>query len=89
MGCLKYSEKAERFKYLAHKENGNVDLKWKNPEELRTYLEMFGGRLKEDRRRRRGYLVSLLQDKNKTYPCLVAEVPMDFAEKVLAMGGFP
>ena len=86
---MRYKDKAERFKELAHKENRNLELKWKNPEELGSYLEMFGGRLKEDRRRRRGHLVSLLQDKNKVYPRLVAEVPMDFAEKVLAMGGFP
>lgn len=86
---LRYREKAERFKDLTYKENRLDRLKWKDPDELNAYLEGFGGRLKEDRKRRRGYLVCVLQKPTITFPALVAEVPMDFAEKVLAMGGFP
>lgn len=86
---MKYREKAERFRDAAVKENAGSRLKWKNPDELRAYLERFGGRLKENRRRRKGYLVCVLQKKTHLYPELIAEVPMDFADKVLAMGGFP
>lgn len=89
MGCLSYKDKAERFRDLTFKENRGDPLKWKDPDDLNAYLERFGGRLKEDKRRRRGYLVCLLQKRTITFPSLVAEVPMDFAEKVLAMGGFP
>jgi hypothetical protein len=89
MGSLRYGDKAERFKDLTYKENRGHPLKWKDPDALNAYLEGFGGRLKEDMRRRRGYLVCILQKRTITFPALVAEVPMDFAEKVLAMGGFP
>ena len=60
----------------------NQGQRWRNKEELGLYLGGFGGRVKEDRRRRKGYLVIPLQKG------VVAEVPMDFAEKVLAFG-FP
>lgn len=84
---MRYREKAERFKKLIYNENrDSSSLKWKNKEELSLYLESFGGRIKEDKRRRKGHLVSVLQD---SPPKLVAEVPMDFAMKVLVMGGFP
>lgn len=86
---LRYGEKAERFKDMAYRENRGDPLKWKDPHELDVYLRVFGGRLKEDRRRRMGYLVCVLQEKTRVLPFIVAEVPMDFAEKVLALGGFP
>lgn len=80
---LKYGDKAARFKEIAYRQNRGDRVKWRNPDELQAYLEGFGGGLKVDKRRRRGYLVCVLQH------LIVAEVPMDFAEKVLAMGGFP
>lgn len=83
---MNYKEKAEKFREMAYAANGGENLKWRNKEELHSYLEMWGGRLKDDRRRRRGYLVSCLQEPSKL---IVAEVPMDFALKVLSMGGFP
>jgi hypothetical protein len=86
---LKYVEKARRFKDRAYRENRGDPLKWKSRRDFDAYLGSFGGRLKEDRRRRMGYLVCVLQEKTRVLPFIVAEVPMDFAEKVLALGGFP
>ena len=78
---MKYREKAELLKDLFYKTNRERDL-WKNPEELERYLSAFGGRLKTDKKRRGGYIVCFLQSN------LVAEIPRDFAEKVLTLG-FP
>ena len=93
---MTYEEKADKFKELAYKANSvSGELKWRNREALSSYLVSWGGRIKEDRRRRRGYLVCLLQESREAnnifpaVPALVAEVPMDFAEKVISMGGFP
>jgi hypothetical protein len=98
---VKYKDKAIKFKEITYKAQGLVlegsawvplpnpvpsaaptKPRWKDRKELNLYLGEFGGRIKEDKRRRKGYLVALLTDD------LVAEVPMDFAEKVLAFG-FP
>lgn len=88
---MTYIEKAAKFKELTYRENNRLNLiKWRSRDELAAYLERWGGRVKEDRRRRRGYLVSVLQGPlTDVGSLLVAEVPMEFAEKVLAMGGFP
>lgn len=86
---MRYEERASKFKELTYKENSLPRLKWRNPDELGAYLEGFGGRLKDDRKRRRGYLVCVLQEGTITFPALIVEVPNDFAERVLAMGGFP
>lgn len=88
---MTYIEKAAKFKELTYRENNRLNLiKWRSRDELAAYLERWGGRVKEDRRRRRGYLVSVLQDPlTDVGSLLVAEVPMEFAEKVLAMNGFP
>lgn len=94
---MKYKEKAFKFKERAFEAQGLAFVngfwtpmegrpvgsqKWRGRTELTAYLESFGGRIKKDKRRRKGYLVSVLQND------FVAEVPMDFAEKVLAFG-FP
>lgn len=89
---MTYKEKAKKFRDLVYAANGGEKIKWRNPEELQAYLEVWGGRVKEDRKRKRGYLVSLLQGGDPILegnPIIVAEVPMDFAMKVLSMGGFP
>lgn len=101
---MTYKEKAEKFRELAYKAQG-LDYppkerwikdpapprqKWNSMEELNIYLEDWGGRLKADNKRRRGFLVAPLQDASIQHNApLVAEVPMDFAMKVLSMGGFP
>lgn len=88
---MRYKEKARRLKDLFYQANSDLkNLKWRDPDELGRYLEEHGGRVKQDRKRRRGYLVSVLQDPDfDVGPPLVAEVPMGFAEKVLALGWFP
>lgn len=88
---MTYKEKAAKFKELTYSENRKHEyVKWRNRDELAAYLEAWGGRVKGDRKRRKGYLVSVLQDpKSDIGEFIVAEVPMDFAEKVLAMAGFP
>lgn len=88
---MTYKDKAQRFKDLCYRANSDLkNLKWRNQEELHSYLECWGGRTKKDRKRRRGYLVSVLQDpKHDVGKRIVAEVPMEFAEKVLMLGMFP
>lgn len=96
---MKYAEKALKLRELFYYTNKSFNPKWKNKQELESYLSKFGGRVKEDRKRRKGYLVCLLQEgrkkeKDNYYdpkerPDLVAEVPMEFAMKVIVLGGFP
>lgn len=98
---MTYRQKCERFRELAYEANGlsyppksrpvlspaPIRLKWKSMEELDEYLWSFGGRVKTDRKKRGGYLVVDLNE-GMIEPQIV-EVPMEFATKVLAMGGFP
>lgn len=89
---MKYKDKALKFRERTYEAQGLVQvpggwnrirpIKWRNMEEFDAYLEAFGGRVKKDKRRRKGYLVAPVQT-----DCVV-EVPMEFAEKVLAFG-FP
>lgn len=83
---MKYREKAELLKQVFFKVNRAED-RWKNPEDLDRFLAEVGGRLKNDKKRRRGFLVCWLQRHNGVD--LVAEVPRDFAEKAIVMDGFP
>lgn len=86
----RYADLSARFRELAFRENRDLKcMKWRDPGELGSYLGGFGGRLKEDRLRRRGYLVCVLQEKTPMYPPTICEVPMAFAERVVALGGFP
>jgi hypothetical protein len=86
-----YDERASAFRELMLKSNKGEKLKWRNAEELGDYLESWGGRLKSDRRRRRGFLVSYIQGPKigQKFEEIIVEVPMGFALKVLSMGGFP
>lgn len=101
---MTYSEKAEKFRELVYRANGldyppkddkikslsPTRQKWKSVKELNLYLEHWGGGLKGHPKKRRGYLVVPLQDETIQHKSPVfAEVPMDFAMKVIAMGGFP
>lgn len=85
---MKYAQRAEALKDLFFKVN-RAERRWKDRDELHAYLEGFGGRLKEDRRRRRGYLVSYICKSRRDGRAVVAEVPAQFAMTALAMGGFP
>lgn len=102
---MTYQQKCEKFREMIYEANGlnwppqprwtplpaPIRCRWKNPEELAEYLESWGGKLVRDRRRRRGYLVVDLEEGMEPVgrSPTIAEVPMDFAMKVLAMGGFP
>lgn len=97
---MTYKQKADKFRELCYKQNENPNhKKWKNKEEFESYILKFGGRIKEDKKRRKGYLVCLVQKgrkKNlKNYdpipakPDIVVEISMEFATKVLVLGGFP
>lgn len=90
---MKYAEKCSRIKEMMFRANGigdganPVERKWNNLEHLNEYLEPFDCRVKREKRRRKGYLVVYLYSTKKSPVC--AELTLDFAEKVLAMGGFP
>lgn len=89
---MNYKEKSSKFKEMCFKANAGTNMKWKNAEELGAYLELHGGRLKKDKRRRLGYLVCVLHRRGDGFMIkedLVAEVPMDFAMKVFLFGDFP
>lgn len=83
---MKYSEKAEQLKQVFFKVQ-RAENRWKNPEDLERFLVGIGGRLKDDLRRRRGYFVCFIQ--NHQGRRIIIEVPRDFAEKALALGGLP
>jgi len=89
---MTYKQKSNKLKELFYKTNrcqpletGFIDfsVRWRNPQELSEYLEKFGGQIKTNKKRRKGYLIVHLQEN------LYAEIPMDFAEKALVLGGFP
>ena len=69
--------------------------KWNSLEELSVYLRDFGGRLKYDDEEREGFLVAMLEDehfdisKGVLRPPVFAEVPMEFAMRVVILGMFP
>lgn len=69
--------------------------KWNSLEELADYIQDVGGRIKNDEKEKEGFLVVKLEDeqydpvKCVLRPPLIAEVPMDFAMKVLTLGDFP
>lgn len=101
---MTHKQKAEKFRELAYEANGIAyppksrwirdqplpRQRWKDLEELDTYLRLWGGRIKSDGKKRKGCLVAHLQDESIQHSePIYAEVPMDFAMKVLAMGGFP
>lgn len=93
MGKMRYAKKAEIFKKMVYEANSPPVLRWRDRDELADYFAKYGGRIKEDRRRKKGHLVSLLQDKltfnGIVNPRIVAEVPMDFAMKVFVLGELP
>lgn len=72
-----------------------VRKRWNSLEELGMYLEGFGGRIKSDDSEREGFFVALLEDeqfdlsKCVVRPAVFAEVPLEFAIKVLTLGDFP
>ena len=91
---MKYKEKVDKFREIIFQQNKNGNFKWKNKEEFELYFFKFGGKLKEDRKRKKGYLVCLVQTgvqitKRNKGSDLILEVPMEFATKVLVLGGFP
>jgi hypothetical protein len=98
---MRYEEKARAFRELAYRANGASyppkprlscapppeRQKWKSIKELEAYFQGWGGRFKMDNKRRRGYLVVDLNEGMN--PPQIIEVPMEFATRVLALGGFP
>jgi hypothetical protein len=99
---MTYREKAEAFRHLAYRANGlnyppmarwagdprPERPKWRSLQELEAYLREWGGCVKKDIKRRRGFLVVDMNE-GIELPPMVFEVPMDFAMRVLALGGFP
>lgn len=99
---MTYKQKVDKFREICYKQNEDPNhKKWQNKEEFESYFLKFGGRIKTDKKRRKGYLVCLVQkgrSQSKYYrsplshecrPDLVVEIPMEFATKVLVLGGFP
>lgn len=61
--------------------------KWKSLKELEDYFEGVGGKVTPYAEKREGYLVVNISE-DEWMP-QVLEVPMEFAMKVLTLGGFP
>jgi len=98
---MTYKDKVRVFRELAYRENGRTyppklrwvgdpateRMRWRSKDELEEYFKGVGGRFKMDNKKRRGYLVV---DLNEGFiPPQIIEVPMEFAMKVLVLGGFP
>jgi len=89
---MRYADKVRLFREMCFRENRVEPMKWRNPEEFEEYICRFGGRFKADTKRRRGYLVCYVQGPRENHPKakeIIVEVPMEFAEKSLALGGLP
>lgn len=83
---MKYSEKASALKELLCKVNQR-DNRWKNPAEFESYIVSCGGRLRKDKKRKKGFIVCFIQwHQGKK---IIVELPNDFVERALILGGFP
>jgi hypothetical protein len=91
---MKYKDKSFRIREMMYEANGVHEVghtntrKWRDLDDLCTYLKDFGCDIKHEKRRRKGYLVVHLYNMKGGTP-VCAELSLDFAEKVLALGGFP
>ncbi len=83
---MKYHEKALKIKEIIYKIQQEKK-KWKNLEDLEDYLKKYNSRIKNDKRRRKGFLVSHLY--NHSEKSIVLEVPNDLAEKIMVFSDFP
>lgn len=92
---MTYQQKKEKFKELLWSTNiargysGPERIRWKNEDQFADYVEDIGGRVKADKKKRSGYLVLLIREDAGGRPKIVAEFPMDFVEKALALGFLP
>jgi hypothetical protein len=101
---MDYEKIARAFKELAYRANGlrlesseagetftwvgdGLPQKWKSLKELEVYFEGVGGKVTPYAEKREGYLVVNISE-DEWMP-QVLEVPMEFAMKVLTLGGFP
>lgn len=74
---------------IARGYSGPDRIRWNTREEFSRYIESIGGRLKEDKKRRKGYLVFVVKENWNYAPRIVAEFPMEFVDKALALGFLP
>lgn len=92
-------DKCLKIREIIFLENGIRDgqlienkIKWRNIDDLSDYLVQFGGAVKNDKKLRKGYFVIHLYDsvhpESKPFP-VCAEIPKEFGEKVMTLGGFP
>lgn len=92
---MTHRQKSEKFKELLWNTNiargysGPDRLRWKNKEQFADYVEDIGGRVKADMRKRRGYLVLLIREEACGRPQIVAEFPIEFVDRALALGFLP
>ncbi len=87
--CLKIREMMYRANGIEEGTPNRSYVKWRNVNELEEYLGRFGGSIKHNRKRRRGYFVVHLYNLQEDMRPVCAEITKDFGEKVMAMGGFP
>jgi hypothetical protein len=87
--CLKIKEMMFGANGIENGKSVRSQTKWRNLEDLAEYLAEFGGSIKYDRKRRRGYFVVHLYDSKEDEKPVCAEITKDFGEKVMVMGGFP
>jgi hypothetical protein len=79
-------EKNERFWRLVQAAQTGPERKWKHLNEFSLWLEDWGGRIKDNKRKRKGFVVREFVAGGKR---MCYEVPSEFAERCLVLDGLP
>lgn len=83
---MKYGEKVAALKELLVRVNRTED-RWKGPAEFESYIVSCGGKLRSDKKRKKGFVVCFIQwHQGKK---IIVELPKDFVERALVLGGLP
>lgn len=83
---MKYQERALKIKEIIYRVQQEKK-KWKHLDDLKEYLKNYNARIKSDKKRRKGFLVSELYQFNGNP--VVLEIPNDWAEKIMVFSDFP
>jgi hypothetical protein len=90
---MKYQERALKIKEIIYRVQQEKK-KWKHLDDLKEYLKNYNARIKSDKKRRKGFLVSELYtafaglEQYNGNP-VVLEIPNEWAEKIMVFSDFP
>lgn len=87
---MTYNHKAERIREIIYRANGcyleprTMNLRWNSREEFENYAKSIGCFLKENKKRRKGFIIV-----PRIYDKVCMEIPVELADKILVLGDLP